>query len=343
MHVDLYLDRIQSAVSQALHTRSIHLSTVDGAVFLNGDVDTEEDAKRAEEVVTKLAGSAATVVNNLKLTTPSQVNLQVTIAEVSRKVQQDLGISLSGSTQSGRRSINAPASSGDGFQVSLNLNGGNMNLTLDALAQSGLASILSEPNLTARSGEKASFLAGGKVPVTSTTTDGDTTETSISYQMVGVELGFTPTVFKQNQIQIQLDMKERQLDEANSTADAPAFTERSASTTVELGSGQSFAIAGMFSSSHQQSLSELPGIAKIPVLGALFRSSSFQRGQSELVIIITPYIVRPTERRNLSTPLDTLQASKNGIEQMATGRMERRPQRLNGLNGRSGATFLMNR
>ncbi|QPZ93354.1 type II and III secretion system protein family protein [Thioclava electrotropha] len=340
VHVDLYLDRIQAAVSAALKTDTVHLSTVDGAVFLNGTVDTEEDARRAEDVVGKLAGDAATVVNNLTLTTPSQVNLRVTIAEVSRKVQQDLGISLSGTVQSGRRSIGAPGSSTNGYSLSVKLNGGNLNLSLNALAESGLASILSEPNLTARSGEKATFLAGGRVPIRIGATQEDT---RVSFENIGVELNFTPTVFKQNRIQIQLDTSVRQIDAANSTANTPAFTERSASTTVELGSGQSFAIAGMFGSNRQQTLSEFPGLGKIPILGALFRSSSYQKGESELVIIVTPYVVRPTDRKNLATPLDTLRPVDNGITQMATGQMERPLVKLNGANGRSGATFLMNR
>ncbi len=340
VHVDIYLDRIQSAVTQALNSGSVQLSTVDGAIFLNGKVDTEADAARAEDVVSKLAGETATVINNLKLNTPSQVNLQVTIAEVSRKVQQDLGISLTASSTSGRNSFTPPAGSTEGFNVSFNLNGGNLNLALDALAKSGLATILSEPNLTARSGEKASFLAGGRIPVRVGATQDDT---RLEFEKIGVELNFLPTVYKQDQIQIQLETRVRQLDETNSLPDAPAFTERSASTTIELGSGQSFAIAGMFSSDGQQSLAELPGIAKIPVIGALFRSSAYQRGETELVIIVTPYVVRPTDRRNLKTPVDTMRPVQNGIEQMATGRMERPVQKLNGTNGRSGATFLINR
>lgn len=340
VHVDIYLDRIQTAVSQALNSGSVQLSTVDGAIFLNGKVDTEADAARAEDVVSKLAGATATVINNLTLTTPSQINLQVTIAEVSRSVQQDLGISLTASSKSGRNSFTPPTSAGDGFNVSLNLNGGNLNLALDALAKSGLATILSEPNLTARSGERARFLAGGMVPVRVGATQDDT---RVDYEKLGVELNFTPTVYKQDQIQIQLETRVRQLDATNSTPDAPAFSERSAATTIELGSGQSFAIAGMFSTNRQQSLSELPGLAKIPVIGALFRSSAYQRGESELVIIVTPYVVRPTDRRALKTPVDAMRPAANGIEQMATGRMERPVQKLNGANGRSGATFLLNR
>ncbi|WP_102225784.1 type II and III secretion system protein family protein [Acidimangrovimonas sediminis] len=340
VQVDLDLGRIERAVTRALQSGAINLSTDQGAVFIDGTVDTEEDAKTADRIVTKLVGKAAVVVNNLTLTTPPQVNLQVTIAEVSRQVQQDLGISLSSSTASGRQSFSSPSSASGGFQLALSANGGNLNAVLDALATSGLATILSEPNLTARSGEQANFLAGGLIPVKVGATQDDT---RVQFEKIGVELDFTPSVFKKNQIQIQLSTKVRQLDESNSTADNPAFAERSAQTTVELGSGQSFAIAGLFSATRQQSLSELPGIARIPILGALFRSSAFKRGETELVIIVTPYIVRPTDRKNLHTPLDNLRPAADGVSQMATGKLSGRARPFNGVNTRSGATFLLNR
>jgi len=340
IHVDIYLDRIQTAVSHAVQGGAIRLSTMDGAVFLNGTVDTDVDAETAEEVVSKLAGDAAVVINNLKLATPAQVNLQVTIAEVSRQVQEDLGISLNASSGSGNRSFTAPSGGGEGFQVSLNYNGGNLNIALDALARSGLATILSEPNLTARSGEKASFLAGGRVPVRVGATQDDT---RVDFETIGVELDFTPTVYKKDQIQIQLDTRVRQIDGTNSTEGAPAFSERSASTTIELGSGQSFAIAGMFSSNQVQSLDELPGIAKIPIIGALFRSSAYRRGETELVIIVTPYIVNPTDRSQLKTPLDDVSPAANGVSQFGTGRMSSPPKKVDRLRGKSGATFMITR
>lgn len=336
VQVDIDLGRLQSAVSQAVPGSAIRLSTADGAIFINGSVESDTDAQSAETVVTKLAGNAAIVVNNLKLTTPPQVNLQVTIAEVSRSIEQDLGISLTGSSRN--RGFTSPASTIPGYSVSANM-GNNLGLVLDALSTSGLATILSEPNLTARSGEQATFLAGGRIPYRTGATQDDT---RVAFEPIGVELTFTPTVYDKDQIHIQLDTKVRSIDEAHSTTDGKAISERSASTTVELGSGQSFAIAGMFRADRQQSKSEFPGLAKLPILGALFRSSAFQRGETELVIIVTPYVVRPTTRDRLKTPLDGMAPAANGVQQMATGKMVR-PDVTTGGQARSRAGFLINR
>lgn len=337
--VDIDLHRLQSAVNRTVREGNIALSTVDGAVFLEGTVRTETDARAAEDVVTKLVGDAGAVINNLALTTPAQVNLQVTIAEVSRSINEDLGISLSASSSSGNRSLSSPASSIGGFQVSVNLNGGNLGLVLDALAKTGLATILSEPNLTARSGETATFLAGGKIPFrTGATTD----DTRVEFQNIGVELEFTPTVFGKDQIEIALNTRVREIDTARSTETDQALSERSASTTIELGSGQSFAIAGMYRADQQQSLSEMPGLAKLPVIGALFRSSAYSRGETELVIIVTPYVVEPTTRQQLRTPVDGLRPVSGGIEQMATGQMVR-PGTAVGATSKSRAGFLISR
>ncbi|RWR51320.1 BON domain-containing protein [Sinirhodobacter ferrireducens] len=336
VEVDIDLGRLQSAVSQAVPGSAIRLSTADGAIFVNGTVESDTDAQAAENVVTKLAGDAAVVVNNLKLTTPPQVNLQVTIAEVSRSIEQDLGISVTGSSKN--RSLTSPASTIEGYSVSATM-GNNLGLVMDALSRSGLATILSEPNLTARSGEQATFLAGGRIPYRVGATQDDT---RIEFEPIGVELTFTPTVYDKDQIHIQLDTNVRSIDEAQSTADGKAIAERSASTTVELGSGQSFAIAGMFRADRQQSLTEFPGLAKLPIIGALFRSSAFQRGETELVIIVTPYVVRPTTRNQLKTPLDGAALAPNGVQQMMTGQMVR-PDTATGGRPRSQAGFLINR
>lgn len=334
--VDIDINRLQAAVSQSVPGATIRLTTADGAIFMSGSVDSDTDSQAAENVVTKLAGDAAVVVNNLKLSTPPQVNLQVTIAEVSRSIEQDLGISLTGSSRN--RGLTSPTSTISGYSVSANM-GNNLGLVMDALSKSGLATILSEPNLTARSGEQATFLAGGRIPYRVGSTQDDT---RVEFEPIGVELTFTPTVYDKDQIHIQLDTKVRAIDESNSTDEGKAISERSASTTVELGSGQSFAIAGMFRAERQQSLTEFPGLAKLPIIGALFRSSAFQRGETELVIIVTPYVVRPTTRDRLKTPMDGMAPAANGIQQMVTGQMVR-PNSIDGSKPRSQAGFLINR
>lgn len=314
-------EKLAQAANRSISGGHVSISTVDGAVFLNGTVPTEDDATTAGDVVAALLGENAIIVNRLELAVASQVNLQVRIAEVSRSISEDLGFSLSATSGNNRRSFNAPAQSGGGFEISIGSGSRNINLVLDALARNGLVTILSEPNLTARSGETASFLAGGRFPYPVSSG-----EDKISYdlQPIGVELEFTPTVFGQDQIQLQINTRVRDIDPANSaSADVPALTERSATTTVELGSGQSFAIAGMFQTDTVQSLSGFPGLVNLPILGTLFRSSRYARGETELVIIVTPYLVEPTNSGKLRTPADAINPASGGVEQMLTGQTDK--------------------
>ncbi len=319
--VGIDADKLAAAARNAISGGSVSVKTVNGAVFLTGTVRDADDAATAEDVVNALLGDKAIIVNRLELQSLSQVNLQVRIAEVSRSISEDLGISLTASSSNGRRSFASPASSIGGFQVSIGSGSRNINLVLDALSQSGLVTILSEPNLTARSGESASFLAGGRVPYPSENSDG---EISYDLEPIGVELKFTPTVFDENQIRLQIDTRVRAIDSANSTTtEVPSLTERSANTTVELASGESFAIAGMFQTDTTQTLSGFPGLSRLPVIGALFRSSAYARGETELVIIVTPYLVKPTSGSALQAPTDKVLPVGSGLEQAITGQFTR--------------------
>lgn len=320
VQVTVDTDRLSLAAQRAVGRGSVSVSAVDGALFLNGTVGNAEDAATASDVVQGLAGEDAVVVNRLSLLASSQVNLQVRIAEVSRSIREDLGISLTASSGAGRSRFGSPARSTDGFSVSVGRSAGSVNLILDALAQRGLVTILSEPNLTARSGETASFLAGGQVPIRVGATEDDT---RVELETIGVELEFTPTVYDQDQIQVQLATRVRDVDEATTTDAGYGFSERSATTTIELGSGQSFAIAGMFRADTEQSFTGFPGLSSLPVIGALFRSSRYARGETELMIIVTPYVVEPVSGRNLTTPIDTVRPVGNGLEQAVTGQMSR--------------------
>ena len=322
LKVGVDVKRLTQAVQRAISNGTIAIETIDGVIFLKGHVRTQEDAVTAETVLTALTGESGLIVNKLELEAQSQVNLQVRIAEVSRSISEDLGISLSASNAAGTRQLRPPPPSIDnGFQIQIGSGSRKINLVLDALARSGLVTILSEPNLTAHSGEKASFLAGGRVPYPSTNQDG---EVSYTLEAIGVELEFTPTVRDHDQIRIEIDTRVRDIDRANSAnPEVPALTERGATTTVELGSGQSFAIAGMFRSNANQSVSGLPALSNLPIIGALFRSSRFARGETELVIIVTPWVVAPVSPRDLKSPIDTLSPAQSGLEQALTGRTDR--------------------
>jgi pilus assembly protein CpaC len=196
-----------------------------------------------------------------------------------------------------------------------NLYGGltQKNLSLDSLINAldtqGLITVLAEPNLTAVTGQKASFLAGGEFPVpVPQASSGSSPVITIEYKQFGVSLNFTPTILSHGRIALHVEPEVSQISTQNSVQidgfNIPSLTTRRAETTVELGSGQSFIIGGLLQNSTTQDLTKFPWLGDIPVLGALFRSSAFQRNESELVIIVTPYIVKPDSDKKLTTPLD---------------------------------------
>ena len=190
----------------------------------------------------------------------------------------------------------------------------DVNNIIDALAGDQLITILAEPNLTALSGETASFLAGGEfpIPIAGNTTNGTTTIT-VEFKTFGVSLAVVPTVMSPTRLNLRVRPEVSQLTTngavsvpvAGGTLTIPALTVRRAETTVELGSGQSFAIAGLLQKTTLDNTNALPWIGEVPVIGALFKSNDFQRGESELVIIVTPYVVQPASSPTaLRTPMD---------------------------------------
>lgn len=301
---------LTQAARSAISSGWVTVKAVDRALILSGTVDTPDDADRARKVVAQLAGKGAVIVDNLQLRTPPQVNLQVRIAEVSRTVGNELGVSLNGSGTGG---LNSSSAFSGPFSLTGSVFNGTakLNYLINALAKQGLVTILSEPNLTARSGDTASFLAGGRFPYQTAATA--TTAASVVFEPYGVELKFTPEVAHHNQISLKVDTKIRELDFSNgsktATQTVPLILERSASTTIEVGSGQSFAIAGLFNAKTQQDMAKMPGLGSLPILGALFRSTQFQKGESELVIVVTPYLVKPVAPGKIKTPVDGFHAS----------------------------------
>ncbi len=181
----------------------------------------------------------------------------------------------------------------------------NVNGMIDALAQDGLITILAEPTLTAMSGETANFLAGGEFPVPIPQGNGTI---SIEFKKYGVSLEFTPTLISENRINLHVKPEVSELTQNGAiilnNITVPALTTRKAETTVELGSGESFAIAGLLDNNQAQTVNKFPILGDMPVIGALFRSDHFVSGQSELVVIITPYIVKPSSEQQLALPTD---------------------------------------
>ena len=304
------------------------------------------------------------VVNRLKLATPLQVNLQVRIAEVSRNFVKNIGVNLTSRDSSGgilfgiaqgrQGTITTiPGTPGDptilptggrpggtlfGFPTkatngtTLNLAGRLLGLellgALDLGERIGQVTTLANPNLTALSGETGSFLAGGEIPIPISQGFG---AVSVEYKQYGVSLAYTPTVLADGRISLRVRPEVSQLSAAGAVqingTTVPALSTRRAETTVELGSGQSMMIGGLLSNSHDISIDKAPGLGDLPILGSLFRSNGFTRNETELVIVITPYLVKPVDSQSrIALPTDAY-SSPGDVERVLMGQLsgQRRP------------------
>ncbi|MBU8537352.1 type II and III secretion system protein family protein [Falsiroseomonas tokyonensis] len=321
---------IQAAIRQAVPTlQGLGVQATASAVILTGTAATASEAQRAEAVAKAFAGEDGQVLNEIEVMSSIQVNLRVRVMEISREITRELGfnwqaLANSGNFVLGLRSGAAAASVISGlttgtatlgaptrFGAGVTSSRFDINAIVDALAQDRLATILAEPNLTAQSGETASFLAGGEFPIPVAASQ--IGQITIQFKQFGVSLAFVPTVLGPDRINLRVRPEVSELSENGSitvplgagTVRIPALAVRRAETTVELGSGQSFAIAGLLQRSSSQVSDGVAGLGEVPVLGALFRSERFRRSESELVIIVTPYLVRPvSDPRRLAGPTD---------------------------------------
>ena len=224
----------------------------------------------------------------------------------------------------------------------------DINSVIDALAGDNLITILAEPNLTAQSGETASFLAGGEFPVP-TGTSGNSSSITVEFKQFGVSLAFVPTVLGPNRLNLRIRPEVSELTTtgavsiplASGSITIPALQVRRAETTVELGSGQSFAIAGLLQRSTTQIDSGVLGLGDLPIIGPLFRSDQFQRNETELVIIVTPYIVQPVSDPNkLVTPTDGFRPATD-FERLVSQRQIARGIPMPQLRSRADAGFIV--
>ena len=338
--------------------------TANGAV-LSGRVPTPEVAERVRAVAAGFIGSGTSIVDNLRVTGSLQVQLQVRVAEVSRSVSKELGVnweqaSILGNTFpislfTGRtfldttggipgllggtapntvlRSTTNAGSLLFGYQSSR----AHVNALLDALASESLIRDLAQPTLVATSGEEAKFLAGGQFPVPIGQGLG---QVGIDYKNFGVQLTFKPTVVNEDLISLkvapevstlQTDVSAGAITENGFTV--PALSVRRAETTIELGSGQSFAIGGLLQNNITSVVSRFPGLGDIPILGALFRSTSFQRQETELVIIVTPTIVRPVARPDVVRLPTSEVTPPSDLELILRGKLSTTPNGARVLQG----------
>ncbi|MDX7951732.1 type II and III secretion system protein family protein [Lichenihabitans sp. Uapishka_5] len=297
-------------------------------------------------------------VNLTQVRSPQQVMLKVRFVEVNRNADRELGVRFQ---SAGRNSIISSGVSGSSTSVSgsstttglltgtlgtalsaatsgsvpfgtivqsFGGGGSQIDVFISALESRGLLRSLAEPNLIANSGEKAEFLAGGEIPIpiANQTTNGSP-QITVSYKEFGVKLSFTPTVLKNRQIHLDLEPEVSNIDPSLAVAvgggiSVPGLTKRRAKTSVDLHDGQSFAIAGLLQTSSNRTIDQLPWLGSVPVLGALFRSTQYQASETELVVIVTPELVKPVKPNNpLASPLDTT-IPANDYDLFVDGRTE---------------------
>jgi pilus assembly protein CpaC len=338
------LNRLHEALEQLVPTAQITASSVDGAIILSGDVGTATEAENARRLAARFAGESGEIINRLAVTAPNQVNLRVTIAEVAREVINQFGFNWSGlydgAFQLGLQSL-PPVAGINTLFYSDTIGDVSIDAVIDALAQDNMVTVLAEPNLTALSGETASFLAGGEFPIP--VEQDDSGGITIEFKQFGVSLAFTPTLIGRSRISMRVRPEVSQLSTAAQIVangiSVPSLTTRRAETTVELASGQSFAIAGLILDNTRQENRKIPGLGDLPILGALFQSDRFERDETELVIIVTPYIVQPVHPDQLRTPLDPYRAPPLAdSRENTTRRVPVNPAQASNLGGESNNT-----
>jgi len=329
---------------------SLTLEPARGSIIVSGSVDSATDAEEIIHSVEQTIGEKDKAINRLTISAPTQVNLRVRVVELSRNVDQQFGINWQSLLNVGKFSVNLlngrdfftegttsiTTTTGIGGGTTTTTTPGtypipsagwavggnnvynskhvNLSAMIDALDQEGLLTMLAEPNLTAVSGQTASFLAGGEFPIPISQTNN---AISVEFKKFGIALDFTPTVLSRDRINLHIRPEVSELTPANGIIlnglSIPGLTVRRMETTVELASGQSFAIAGLMQNNVHDQEARLPGLGSLPVLGKLFSSTTYQNNESELVVLVTPYVVKPGKSDHMRSPIDALRPA-NDIE-----------------------------
>ncbi|HHX4054988.1 MAG: pilus assembly protein N-terminal domain-containing protein [Burkholderia contaminans] len=338
---------LQASLTQLMPgERDIHVSTAAGTIVLAGTVSSSMAAQQAVQIARAYGDSAGDpagggkagggVLNMLNVTSPQQVMLEVKVAEVSKTLINQMGSALNiqggFGSWSGALVSNLLAGVATGIAFS-KANNKPFNLAADAQNTDNLVKILAEPNLVTISGQEATFLAGGKIfiPIPQSGSNGVSSIT-LQEEEFGVALKFTPTVLGNGRISLKVAPEVSELSQTGVTLSAsniggtsilPLITTRRASTTVQMGDGETFAIGGLIKDNGTGALKALPGVGEIPVLGALLRSTSFQQDRTELIFVITPHLVKPLQTADVPLPTDSF-TKPNEIDVYATGNMEGR-------------------
>ncbi|HEY2023939.1 type II and III secretion system protein family protein [Paraburkholderia sp.] len=333
--VERDLQAVRNMLSVRFPALHLELTSGNGSLMVAGALPDPMIADAVVQALTPFLTDKEVLVNRMTIAQPVQIELRVRITEVDRNVTQQLGInwqSLGNAAGnfftgvfSGRQiynltqpivgaggtttfPVNLPSNNAYSLFTGFKTNNWDIQALIDALNQEGLITTLAEPNLVALSGQTASFLAGGEFPIPVSQING---AISVDFKQFGVKLDFTPTVLNDRRISLKVRPEVSQIDNTIAVTTGgitiPGLSVRRADTTVELASGQSFAIAGLLQSNSNDLVSQVPGIGSIPILGKLFSSTNYQNNKTELVIMVTPYIVEPTSAEKLRNPVQSLE------------------------------------
>jgi len=324
------LNGVRAALKQTLPYAGIQVEGVGEGVMLTGSVSSPIEAQQAGDLAARLVGGADKVVNSIAVRGRDQVMLKVTVAEVRRDIVKQMGVDLSASMNYGTAVVNfnntnpftannSPLVPGNNLTAAALNKAGlpSVTATLRAMESAGVVRTLAEPNLTAISGESATFISGGEFPIPTGVTCQTTTAGAIgqcvqtvSFKKFGISLNFTPVVLTEGRISLRVMTEVSEVSAENALTGGaggttiPSIKTRRAETTLEIPSGGSIAMAGLIQEQTKQAINGLPGVDQIPIFGQLFRSQDFLNNQTELMVIVTPYVVRAVAQKELSRPDD---------------------------------------
>ena len=331
------LNGVRAALRQTLPNADIQIEGVGDGVMLSGSVSSPIEAQQAGELAARLVGGVDKVVNSIAVRGRDQVMLKVTVSEVARSIIKQMGIDLTANMNYGTAVVNfnnsnpfsalgRPLVTGNqaGFGFGSTNGLPSVTATIRAMENAGVIRTLAEPNLTAISGESATFIAGGEFPIPAGYSCDPVTHvctTQISYKKFGISLNFTPVVMTEGRISLRVMTEVSELSNDNSftliqqagnALTIPSIKTRRAETTLEIPSGGSMAMAGLIQDQTKQAINGLPGLAQLPVLGTLFRSRDYVNSQTELMVLVTPYVVvRAVAQKDLSRPDDGFAAASD--------------------------------
>jgi pilus assembly protein CpaC len=328
------LNGVRAALKQALPSADIQVDGLGDGVILTGSAASPLDAQQAGDLAARLAGGTDKVVNSITVRGRDQVMLKVTVAEVQRSIIKQMGIDLSASLNYGTTAVtfnnSTPFTANNGPLVPTNNlttsfgSTPSVQATLRAMESAGVVRTLAEPNLTAISGESATFISGGEFPIPTGVTCQTTTAgavgncvQTVSFKKFGISLNFTPVVLTEGRISLRVMTEVSEVSLENSLnggaggTSIPSIKTRRAETTLEIPSGGAMAMAGLIQDQTKQAINGLPGLSTLPVLGSLFRSRDYVNNQTELMVIVTPFIVRAVAQKDLSRPDDGFAAASD--------------------------------